>query len=159
MIKVKLETLKIRKCEYNWNICALKETPVDLVRVAPAVAEAGLLPLGTLTLLPCMPCPQPPPWQSPGVPATEHSHSAWPDLRVPVLRSHSGIRSKSYWRACQKENKDFFFFNRWIFGKPWKPFHWRRRKKVVPLATGLSANFKGLLWIIVSELPSCKAIL
>lgn len=91
----------------------MKETPVELVRVAPAVAEAGLLPLGypnpaALHVLPTAPTLLIPrmmssawTWSTPTVP--------WPDLRVPVLCCHSGIVSKPYCRACQKEHRDFFF--------------------------------------------------
>lgn len=111
---------------------------MDLVRVAPAVAEPGLLPLGypdpaPLHALPTAPHPDNPqvflPRSAPAVP--------WPDLGVPVLSSHSGIMSKPYCRACQKEHSDFS--SNESLANYENNFIGEEEKKVVPLATGLSS--------------------
>lgn len=118
----------------------MKETPVDLVRVAPTVAEPGLLPLGYPNPTPLHAVPTAPHPDNPQV----FLHGALPQCHgltleclcfAVILASCRNLTVRHV-----RRNTGICFFNRWIFGKLWKPFHWKRRKKkVVPLATGLSS--------------------
>lgn len=77
MTKVKLEMLRFRKNTTEISV-HMKETPVDLVRVAPAVTEPGLLPLGYPDPAALHVLPTAPTLIIPRCSCTEHSHSAMP---------------------------------------------------------------------------------